>query len=145
MGRNRQAFSMSFTETLIPPMGSPVPAPTVLAVIHCPLQVQVQNIEIEEESTPRLQLDSLPLPGSAPSPTGFIENLKDDLGGSQLASSVGSLVEATFVSITDDGRLWQWVVASTLKPGLDFSGDSPPAPKFKVWLLFSVKRFELSV
>ncbi|BFI33782.1 hypothetical protein AXG93_59s1230 [Marchantia polymorpha subsp. ruderalis] len=136
---NRQAFSMSFTETLIPPMGSPVPAPTVLAVIHCPLQVQVQNIEIEEESTPRLQLDSLPLPGSAPSPTGFIENLKDDLGGSQLASSVGSLVEATFVSITDDGRLWQWVVASTLKPGLDFSGDSPPAPKFKLELTMQLQ------
>ncbi|KAL2631416.1 hypothetical protein R1flu_016102 [Riccia fluitans] len=136
---DKQLFSMSFTETLIPLMGTPVPAPTVLAVIHCPLQVQVQKFEPGRESTRNLQLDLLPMPGSAPLPTGLTENIKNDVNSPQLAPAEGNLLEVTFVSITDDGRLWQWAVGSKLKLGPESAKDSSPEPDFKMDLTMQLQ------
>ncbi|KAL3689312.1 hypothetical protein R1sor_015621 [Riccia sorocarpa] len=135
----RQLFSLSFTETLIPLMGTPVPAPTVLAVIHCPLQVQVHKSESGKEGAASLHLDSIPLPGSSPLPTGLIENTENDEYSPQLSLLEGNLLEATFVSITDDGKLWQWAVGSKVKLGPEIAKDSLRDPDFKIELTMQLQ------
>lgn len=84
--------------TLIPTLGSPVPAPTVLAVVHCPLQLQVE-VPADGGDTGGLQVDSAL--ESIPVPKALAQ--KDE-------SKVLSSSEATLLSITDDGRLWRWVI-----------------------------------
>lgn len=84
--------------TLIPSLGSPVPAPIVLAVVHCPLQLQVE-VPADGGDSGGLQVDSAS--ESIPVPKALAQ--KDE-------SKVLSSSEATLLSITDDGRLWRWVI-----------------------------------
>lgn len=117
MDRGEQVFTLSFTESLMPSIGSPVPAPSVLAVIHCPLQAQVQNVGKGKEGTPTLQISLIPLPGSSPAPTGLIDSPRSKRLPSTLSASAEEevLLEATFVCVTGDGKLWQWIVGSQVK------------------------------
>lgn len=102
--REKQVFTHCYTGALIPSMGSPVPAPTVLAVVHCPLQLQVQTSSYVDEP-PLLQLNSQPPPFSVPAP-------KEVLQECQSTEAIPILsLEATFLSLSDDGRLWQWVMS----------------------------------
>ncbi|CAM6125774.1 unnamed protein product [Calypogeia fissa] len=136
----KQVFTLSFTESLMPFMGSPVPAPTVLAVVHCPLQVQVRKTTGKgKEDTPTLQLSSIPLPGSSPAPTGFIESPRHEKESSALSTSNDDeevLVEATFVCVTDDGKLWQWIIGSQIN--LD-GHHHPHEPIFKLELVMQLQ------
>lgn len=87
--------------TLMPSIGSPVPAPTVLAVVHCPLQLQVE-ISSDGDHSGGLQVnsasESIPVPSTLSQKDQHVE------------TKVSSPVEATLLSITDDGRLWRWVI-----------------------------------
>jgi hypothetical protein len=115
----------------MPSLGSPVPAPTILAVVHCPLQVQVQTVGTGKESTPTLQLSSIPLPGSCPAPTGYINTprLENAPNMSSATKEEEVILEVTFVCLTDDGKLWQWNVGSQVH--LDVNGHRYE-PVFKV-------------
>lgn len=85
----------------MPTIGSPVPAPAVLAVVHCPLQLQVQTSSNDDQSS-SLQVnsasESIPAQSTLSQSDQYIE------------TKVSSLLEATLLSVTDDGRLWRWVI-----------------------------------
>lgn len=87
--------------TLMPSIGSPVPAPAVLAVVHCPLQLQVQKSSNDNQSS-SLQVDSLP--GAISVSSTLAQN--DQL----VEVKILPALEATLLSITDDGRLLRWVI-----------------------------------
>lgn len=94
-------FSLCHMGTLMPSIGSPVPAPTVLAVVHCPLQLQVEA-SLDGDHSGGLQVNSaseaIPVPNALSQKEKHVEKM------------VSSPVEATLLSITDDGRLWRWVI-----------------------------------
>ena len=87
--------------TLMPSIGSPVPAPVVLAVVHCPLQLQVQTSSNNDQSK-SLQVNSAS--ESIPVPNTMSQN------DQHIETKVSSPLEATLLSVTDDGRLWRWVI-----------------------------------
>ncbi|XP_024388450.1 uncharacterized protein [Physcomitrium patens] len=98
---DKQVFSLCFMGTLMPSIGSPVPAPAVLAVVHCPLQLQVQKSSNDNQSS-SLQVDSLP--GAISVSSTLAQN--DQL----VEVKILPALEATLLSITDDGRLLRWVI-----------------------------------
>jgi hypothetical protein len=87
--------------TLMPTIGSPVPAPAVLAVVHCPLQLQVQTSSNSDQSR-SLQVNSAS--ESIPVPSALSQN------DQHTETKASSPLEATLLSVTDDGRLWRWVI-----------------------------------
>lgn len=87
----------------MPTAGSAVPIPNVLAVVHCPLQVHVQTSSGDDQHG-LIQLNGLPEPQSIPAPN------KIALENQAIESKASLSHEASFLSITDDGRLWHWVI-----------------------------------
>lgn len=103
----------------MPSLGTSVPAPSVLAVANCPVQLQVHKSKgcKSDDDVPQLKLSSHLGPGKASSTPG--QSLVN-AGGHQLDSravspeETSSFSQTTFLSISDDGRLWHWVMTAEL-------------------------------
>jgi hypothetical protein len=105
-----QVFALCYMETLIPLMGSSA-LPTVLAVVHHPMQLHVQTFEGNQ--APALQLNTfLPL-NTLPVPQSLM--MQD---GNPIEVKPFRSLDATILSISDDGRLWQWLISAAV-PGTD--------------------------
>jgi len=108
--RDMQVFTLCYMETLIPLMGSSA-LPTVLAVVHHPMQLHVQTFEGNQ--APALQLNTfLPL-NTLPIPQSLMMQDSNPIEVKPFRS-----LDATILSISDDGRLWQWLISAAV-PGTD--------------------------
>ncbi|KAJ7557212.1 hypothetical protein O6H91_05G117000 [Diphasiastrum complanatum] len=107
-----QVFSLCHMEPLMPQMGTAVPAPSVLAVVLCPLNFYLDTADRvgmeETNSLSGVKARDFTVSGSVQR----LQVHKPDLPPLAVHSGIKTRrpSKTTFVSISDDGRLWHWAL-----------------------------------
>jgi hypothetical protein len=91
-------------EALIPSMGTSVPSPTILAVSHCSSEFEIEKVSKTcSEKEPGVKFFELPT---------YTENS----ASSMLSRQSVLVLKTAFISISDDGKVWNWLLTAEL-PG----------------------------
>lgn len=100
----KQIYVLCMMEALIPSMGTSVPSPTILAVAHCSSEFEIERVSKTcSEEAPVVKLFELPT---------YTENS----ASSMLSRQSFLLLKTAFISISDDGKVWNWLLTAEL-PG----------------------------
>ena len=97
--RHEQTYSLCSTEDLMPSIGTPVPTPSVLAVVLCQFESAIQNVaRVSHDLGTASPLSTII--GKTQSTNYFKNSSKDFIS------------RRCFLSISDDGRIWNWLLTS---------------------------------
>ena len=100
----KQIYVLCMMEALISSMGTSMPSPTILLVSHCSSEFKIDRVSKTcSEEAPDVNFFELPT---------YIENFASSL----LSRQSVLLLKTTFISISDNGKMWNWLLTAEL-PG----------------------------
>eukprot|EP01018_Ginkgo_biloba_P039533 Gb_06602 [translate_table: standard] len=106
----KQVYMLCMMEALMPSVGTPVPSPAVLAVSHCPSEFKLEKVSrtFSEELSDVKHFQ--------------LHTYTESTDPSMLSNQAALVLETPFISISDDGKMWNWSLTAEVQGDSNSTG-----------------------